>query len=64
MILDNPFHILGLLADCSTLEKTRREARAKAYLSVGKPLVFQDDLYFEGCRRNQATIERALNDAA
>lgn len=60
MILDNPFHILGLLADCGTREKMQREARAKAYLSVGKPLVFQDDLYFEGCRRNWATIERAL----
>ena len=61
MILDNPFHILGLLADCGTLEKTRREARAKAYLRVGKPLVFQKDLYFQGCRRNQATIEQALS---
>ena len=61
MILDNPFHILGLLADCGTLEKTQREARAKAYLRVGKPLVFQNDLYFQGCRRNQATIERALS---
>ena len=60
MILNNPFHILGLLADCGTLEKTQREARAKAYLGVGKPLVFQNDLYFQGCRRNQATIERAL----
>ena len=66
MILDNPFHVLGLLADCRPGEKTRREARTRAYLRIGKPLVFQDDLYFQGCRRNHTTIERALsqlNDA-
>ena len=66
MILDNPFHVLGLLADCGARAKARREARAKAYLRVGQPLVFQDDIYFQGCRRNQATVERALsqlNDA-
>ena len=61
MILDNPFHILGLLADCGARGKARREARTKAYLRVGRPLVFQEDLYFQGCRRNQATIERALS---
>lgn len=61
MILDNPFHVLGLLADCGPGEKTRREARTKAHLRVGKPLVFMDDLYFQGCRRNQTTIERALS---
>ena len=66
MILDNPFHVLGLLADCGAREKARREARTKAYLRLGQPLVFEDDLYFRGCRRNQATVERALsqlNDA-
>ena len=66
MILDNPFHVLGLLADCGAREKARREARTKAYLRLGQPLVFQDDLYFQGCRRNQATVARALsqlNDA-
>lgn len=60
MILDNPFHVLGLLADCSTRKKSQRVARAKAYLSVGKPLVFPTDLYFQGCRRNQATVDRAV----
>ena len=61
MILDNPFHVLGLLGDCGAGEKVRRESRIKAYLGVGKPLVFQDDLYFQGCRRNQATVDRALS---
>ncbi len=61
MILDNPFHLLGLLADSGAREKVRRESRIKAYLGVGKPLVFPDDLYFQGCRRNQATMERALS---
>ena len=61
MILDNPFHVLGLLADCGAREKARREAQTKAYLRVGQPLVFRDDLYFQGCRRNQATVKRALS---
>ena len=61
MILSNPFHILGLPADCGIAEKTQRESEAKAYLRVGKRLEFRDDLYFRGCRRNQATVERALS---
>ena len=61
MILDNPFHVLGLPADCSVREKARREAQVKAYLRVGRPLVFEDDLYFEGCRRNEITVKRALS---
>ena len=64
MILDNPFHLLGLLADSRAREKVRRESRIKAYLGVGKPLVFPEDLYFQGCRRNQATMERALSQLA
>ena len=61
MILDNPFHVLGLLADCGAREKARRETLTTRYLEVGKPLVFRDDLYFQGCRRNQTAVERALS---
>ncbi len=61
MILDNPFHVLGLPADCTVREKARREAQVKAFLRVRRPLVFEDDLYFEGCRRNEITVMRALS---
>ena len=60
MILDNPFHVLGLIANCGTREKAGREAQIKRYLEVRKPLVFQDDLYFQGCRRNEVTVARSL----
>ena len=61
MILDNPFHVLGLTANCSAREKARRESRINAYLSVDKPLVFENDLYFSGCRRNEGTVKRAID---
>ena len=62
MILDNPFHVIGLPADCTAREKARRESQLKAYLKFGKRLTFDgDDLFFEGCRRNQATVERSLS---
>jgi len=60
MILDNPFHVVGLIANCGTRDKSAREAQIKRYLEVRKPLVFQDDLYFRGCRRNAGTVDRAL----
>ncbi len=60
MILDNPFHVVGLIANCGTRDKAAREAQVKRYLEVGKKLAFQDDLYFQGCRRNQGTVDRAL----
>ena len=62
MILDNPFHVLGLPADAGVRERTGRESQIQAYLRVGKPLAFGDDLYFPGCRRNQGTVDRALSD--
>lgn len=62
MILDNPFHVVGLPADCTAREKAKREGRIKAFLRIGKPLDFgDDDLFFEGCRRNQITVERSLS---
>ncbi len=63
MILDNPFHVLGLHADCTPKEKTGRTSLAKALLQTERPLEFGDsDLVFGGCRRNQATLERAIRD--
>ena len=59
MILDNPFHVLGLPADCTPREFATRSSRIKAYLNVGKPLVFEDDLYFAGCHRNATTVQNA-----
>ena len=56
MILNNPFHILGLVANSDKHEETRRQSQIKRYLEVGKPLSFQDDLYFPGCRRNAITM--------
>lgn len=60
MILDNPFHVVGLIANCGIRDKSAREAQIRRYLEVRKPLVFQDDLYFRGCRRNAGTVARAL----
>lgn len=62
MILDNPFHVLGLLADASVPERAGREGQIAAFLRGGRPLEFDDDLYFPGCRRNQGTVDRALRD--
>ena len=62
MILDNPFHVLGLLADASVPERAGREGQIKAFLRAGRPLEFDDDLFFPGCRRNQGTVDRALRD--
>ena len=59
MILNNPFHVLGLVANCSKREETQRGSQIKRYLEVGKPLVFQDDLYFPGCRRNAIAVDHA-----
>ncbi|MDE2835816.1 MAG: hypothetical protein OXM02_15055 [Bacteroidota bacterium] len=60
MILNNPFHILGLAANCGKRAEARRESQIKRYLEVGKPLIFENDLYFPGCRRNEITANRAL----
>jgi len=62
MILDNPFHVLGLLADASVPERSGREGQIKAFLRAGRPLEFDDDLFYPGCRRNQGTVDRALRD--
>ena len=62
MLLDNPFHVLGLPADCTVAERTRRESKANAYLHMGMALKFKDDLYFDGCRRNEATTRKAAAD--
>ena len=61
MILDNPFHVLGLPADCTTKELNRRKAQAEAYLRIGKPLEFDEDLYISRhCHRNSSTVGRAI----
>ena len=61
MILDNPFHVLGLPADCTTKELNGRRSRAEAYLRVRKALEFDEDLYLSArCHRNSATLERAV----
>jgi len=61
LILDNPFHVLGLPADCTTKERARRKARSEAYLRIGKPLEFDEDLYISRrCHRNSSTLGRAI----
>ena len=61
MILDNPFHVLGLPADCTTKELNRRKAQAEAYLRIGKPLEFDEDLYVSRhCHRNSSTLGLAI----
>ncbi len=60
MILDNPFHILGLPADCTVRELNRRKSQIQAYLRIGKPLRFDKDLCFDPRLRNQASVDRAL----
>ena len=62
MILDNPFHVLGLLADASVPERAGREDEIQHFLNNGIRLEFDDDLFFPGCRRNQGTVDRALRD--
>lgn len=66
MLLDNPFHVLGLPADCTAKELTQRESRIRAYVEVGKPLLFDEDLLFPKCKRNAGTVSvasTALQDA-
>lgn len=67
MILDNPFHVLGLPADCTPKELTSRQAQTAAFLRVGRKLDFEDDIFFRGGSRNASTVEianRELQDAA
>ena len=59
MILENPFHRLGLLADVDAKGFTKRTGRAKALLAAEMPLEFEPDLHFLGCMRNSKTIEVA-----
>lgn len=59
MLLDNLFHVLGLPADCTAKELTQRESRIRAYVEVGKPLLFDDDLLFPNCKRNAGTVKVA-----
>ena len=60
MIIDNPFHVLGLTANCGTREKAGRETKIKRYVEIQRPLVFEGDLYFEGCHRNEVAVGRAV----
>ncbi len=60
MILDNPFHILGLPADCTVRELNRRKSQTQAFLRLGKPLRFDEDLCFDHRLRNKASVDRAL----
>lgn len=59
MILENPFHRLGLVADVDTKGFTKRLGRVKALLAAEMPLEFNPDLLFVGCMRNSITLELA-----
>lgn len=59
MILENPYHRLGLLADVDTKGFTKRIGRVKALLAAEMPLEFKPDLNFTGCMRNSKTMEVA-----
>ena len=59
MILENPFHRLGLVADVDTKGFTKRLGRVKALLAAEMPLEFKPDLLFVGCMRNSITLELA-----
>ena len=59
MILENPFHRLGLVADVDTKGFTKRLGRVKALLAAEMPLEFKPDLLFFGCMRNSITLELA-----
>lgn len=62
MILENPFHRLGLLADVDSVGFTKRISRINALLAAEMPLEFQPDLFFAGGMRNSTTIEAAKRD--
>ena len=67
MILDNPFHVLGLRADCTPKELTSRQAQTAAHLRVGRKLDFEGDISFPGGSRNARAVDganRELQDAA
>ena len=59
MILENPFHRLGLVADVDTKGFTKRLGRVKALLAAEMPLEFNPDLFFMGCMRNSKSLEHA-----
>jgi hypothetical protein len=59
MILENPFHRLGLVADVDTKSFTKRLGLAKALLAAEMPLEFKPDLAFLGCMRNSKSLEHA-----
>lgn len=62
MLLDNLFQVMGLLASASERQRQHRASQIRAFLEVGKPLSFEGEILFEGCRRNSGTAERALRD--
>lgn len=58
MFRDNPFQIVGLTA--SAKEQARQASRIQAFFSLGKPLQFEDEVVFHGCRRNSNTAHHTL----
>lgn len=62
MLRDNPFQVVGLLASAAEKERQHQASRIRAFLEVGKPLSFEEEILFHGCRRNSITASRALKD--
>ena len=62
MLRDNPFQVVGLLASAAEKERQHQASRIRAFLEVGKPLSFEEEILFHGCRRNSTTAGRALKD--
>ena len=62
MILQNPFHRLGLVADIDVKAFTKRTGKVRAFLAADMPLSFDDDISFRGCQRNSTTMEVAERD--
>ena len=60
MLLNNPFHLLGLPSDATAKERSERESRIRAYLEVGKPLEFGAQDVELGAKRNAGNVQQAL----
>lgn len=65
LITQNPYHVLGLLADSNEREIEKQKAKIKAFQNVGKPIEFNSDLAFAGNPdRSPSAIEKALSSIA
>jgi hypothetical protein len=61
IVINNPFRVIGLLANCTEREIQKQKALIKRFLSIGKEIAFDTDLQLpHKCDRTEEGITSAL----